>query len=159
MPAEALAEAGIVPAKGRSAFRPEADGLWLMAGNNKKSDFMKYNEHYSYIIGCRLSNFLWKIVKRWDYLDQDTLGKQLIKSADAISSNIAEGWHRYYKKDKLLFYNYARSSFYEVIDHINKGITRGLISRHEAQVIKELLIQFPKPMNGLIKGAKDNLKK
>ena len=120
---------------------------------------MKFNEHNSYKIGYELSNLLWKIVRKWDYFSQNTIGKQLVSSVDSVSNNIAEGWHRYYKKDKILFYNYARSSFYESIDHINKSIRRGLINNNESKFIKELTKQFPKEINGLIKSVKDNLKK
>ncbi|MBU1130745.1 four helix bundle protein [Patescibacteria group bacterium] len=120
---------------------------------------MKYHEHYSYQIGYKLSNIIWKIVKKWDYFSQDTIGKQLVRSIDAISSNIAEGWHRYYKKDKILFFNYSRSSFYESLDFINKAINRNLITKEESQIIQNLIREFPKSMNGLIKGTKENLKK
>ena len=120
---------------------------------------MNYKEHNSYKISFRLSNLIWKIVKKWVYFDQSTLGKQLVRSVDSVSSNIAEGWHRYYKKDKVQFYNYARSSFYESIDHINKSINRNLFNKEEIDSIKLLIKQFPKEINGLIKSVKDNLKK
>lgn len=119
---------------------------------------MQFNKHNSYKISYQLSNLIWKIVKNWDYLDQSTLGKQLIRSADSISSNIAEGWNRYYKKDKIRFYSIAKSSFFETLDHINKGIKRGLIDKEKSNIIKELISQFPKEINGLIKGTNDNLK-
>jgi len=118
-----------------------------------------HNKHQSYQIGFKLSNLIWKIVKNWNYFSQNTVGKQLVRSIDSVSSNIAEGWHRYYKKDKILFFHYAKSSFYESVDWINKCINRGLISTKEAKNINELIINFPKEINGLIKGTRENLKK
>ncbi|HLD27670.1 MAG TPA: four helix bundle protein [Patescibacteria group bacterium] len=120
---------------------------------------MNYNEHYSYKIGFELSNIIWKIVRSWDYFSQDTIGKQLVRAIDGISSNIAEGWHRYYKKDKILFFNYSKSSFYESVDFINKAIKRGLIKNEDIQLISNLTKKFPKVINGLIKGVRENLKK
>jgi len=120
---------------------------------------MKYNEHDSYQIGYQLSNLIWEIVKKWDYFSQSTVGRQLVRSTDSISSNIAEGWHRYYKKDKVLFYNYARSTFYESVDFINKSIKRKLISQDEAKIIGELTRKFPHAVNGLIKSTQENLKR
>ncbi len=120
---------------------------------------MMYKEHQSYKIGFRLSNFIWKIIKRWDYFSRDTIGKQLVRSVDSISSNIAEGWNRYYKKDKILFFNYAKSSFYETIDWIEKSVNRGLIFDEEAKTINKLVKEFPREINGLIKGVNQNLKK
>ena len=120
---------------------------------------MEHKDHNSYKIGLQLSNIIWKIVRDWDIFSRDTIGKQLVRSADSISSNIAEGWNRYYKKDKILFFNYAKSSFYETIDWINKSINRTLISKLEAEVINRLIKSFPKEINGLIKGINQNLKK
>jgi four helix bundle protein len=120
---------------------------------------MKYSEHNSYKISFKLSNLIWKIVKKWDYFSQDTLGKQLVRAVDSISANIAEGWHRYYKKDKILFYNYSRSSFYEAIDQINKSIHRNLLTQKDIELISQLTKKFPREINGLIKSVKDNLKK
>jgi four helix bundle protein len=120
---------------------------------------MEYFEHTSYKTSFQLSSVIWKVVKDWDSFNKNTLGNQLVRAVDSVSANIAEGWHRYYKKDKLLFYNYSRSSFYEAIDHINKSIDRGLIPNKEAELIKELIKAFPKEINGLIKSVKDNLTK
>ena len=120
---------------------------------------MKYYEHNSYKIGFDLANYVWKVVKNWNLFSQDTIGKQLVRSVDSISSNIAEGWHRYYKKDKILFFNYTKSSFYESVDWINKAIDRRLISEQDIISINELLYKFPREINGLIKAVKINLKK
>ena|SRR3989344_3567491 len=120
---------------------------------------MRYQEHNSYKIAFALSNVIWQIVKKWDFLARDTIGKQLIRAADSISSNIAEGWHRYYKKDKILFFNYAKSSFFETADWLEKAFKRGLISQKEKMVIDEMILNFPREINGLIKGININLKK
>ena len=120
---------------------------------------MMHTKHQSYIIGLEFSNVIWKIIKKWDFFSKDTIGKQLARSADSISSNIAEGWHRYYKKEKILFFHYAKSSFYETIDWINKAINRGLISESEGIKINKLVEDFPRQINGLIKGTRENLKK
>jgi four helix bundle protein len=120
---------------------------------------MEYRDHKSYKIGFELANIVWIIVKEWDILAQSTIGKQLVRSADSISSNISEGWSRYYKKDKILFFNYARSSFYETIDWLDKAHQRGLIKDLEYNNIKVIIEDFPREINGLIKGTRINLKK
>jgi len=120
---------------------------------------LNYNEHKSYKISYDLSNLIWKIVKKWDRFTQETLGKQFVRAADSISANIAEGWYRYYKKDKILFFTYSKSSFYETVDYINKAIKRKLITKEEVNAISSLIQLYPKEINGLIKGTKINLKK
>ena len=119
---------------------------------------MDYQEHSCYKIGFQLSNLIWNIVRKWDYFSRDTIGKQLVRSVDSISSNLAEGWKRYYKKDKILFFHYSKSSFYESIDFIGKAFQRKLISQEELDRINSLVIEFPRLINGLIKGTRENLK-
>ena len=43
-----------------------------------------------FIISEELANFVWHIVKRWNYFERETIGKQLVRAADSISANIAE---------------------------------------------------------------------
>jgi four helix bundle protein len=48
-----------------------------------------------YKISMELGERIWNIVLQWDYLAVDTVGKQLIRSADSIAANISEGFGRY----------------------------------------------------------------
>ena len=38
-----------------------------------------------------LADQVWSIVAKWNVLARDTVGKQLIRAADSIGANIAEG--------------------------------------------------------------------
>ena len=58
---------------------------------------------------------IWEIVKNWEYFAKDTLGKQIVRSADSIGANIAEGNGRYNSKDNQRFVKIARGSLYETI--------------------------------------------
>jgi four helix bundle protein len=41
-----------------------------------------------------LADRIWAVVLNWDYLAKDTLGKQMVRAADSIGANIAEGTGR-----------------------------------------------------------------
>ena len=41
---------------------------------------------------------IWAIATAWDYFAKDTLGKQIVRSADSIGANIAEGFGRFHYK-------------------------------------------------------------
>lgn len=47
-----------------------------------------------YELSEKLSDLVWKIARGWDQLAKDTMGKQLIRAADSIGANIAEGTGR-----------------------------------------------------------------
>ena len=72
--------------------------------------YLQLNDLDSYKIAFNLSNYIWDIVLKWDYFAKDTIGKQFARSVDSISANIAEGFGRYTKKDKINFYRYSYGS-------------------------------------------------
>ena len=43
-----------------------------------------------------LADDVWHIVSRWDRFERETIGKQLVRAADSIGANIAEGYGRYH---------------------------------------------------------------
>ena len=47
-----------------------------------------------YKLAEALSDGIWEVVLKWDYLAKDTVGKQMIRSADSIGANIAENGTR-----------------------------------------------------------------
>jgi four helix bundle protein len=84
-------------------------------------------------------------------LAKDTIGKQFIRSTDSISANIAEGFGRYGKKDKIKFYFYSRASVKESLDWNEKGKIRKLLKEEEYKHIFNELNILPREINGLIK--------
>lgn len=73
------------------------------------------------------SDNIWNIVGNWKFFEKDTIGKQIVRSADSISANIAEGYGRYYYKESKQFYFYARGSIQETKAWVNKCKRRGII--------------------------------
>ena len=42
-----------------------------------------------YQLAEQLSDLAWAAIKKWQYLEKDTIGKQLVRSSDSIGANIA----------------------------------------------------------------------
>ncbi|MDZ7742642.1 MAG: four helix bundle protein [Bacteroidota bacterium] len=99
----------------------------------------------------QLSNTVWDFVVNWSPFNKDTVGKQFVRSVDSISANIAEGFGRYSKKDKIRFYRISKGSLYESLDWNEKARVRGLLSDKEYQAVFNELEQIPKLLNQLIK--------
>lgn len=120
---------------------------------------MIVKNHTSYIQARELSNIIWKISRRWNKEILILFGYQLIRAVDSISANLAEGWNRFTKKDKINFYIIARGSAAESLDWAEKAFERNQITLDEYTRIKNLLEKIIKDINGLIKGTSLNLKK
>jgi len=114
-------------------------------------NYLKINDIEAYNIGFNFSNKVWDLVIIWSYLAQKTIGAQFIDAADSISANIAEGFGRYHKKDKIKFYHYSRGSVLECVDWLEKSKVRDLITPEKYTELRNELEKLPKAINSLIK--------
>jgi four helix bundle protein len=120
--------------------------------------YLKLNDIESYKISFKLSNYVWDIVIKWDYFTKDTVGKQFARAIDSISANIAEGFGRYGKKDKIKFFRYSFGSLYESLDWNEKSHIRKILNEDEYSHIYSELIKLPKAINSLILFTNNKLK-
>jgi four helix bundle protein len=100
-----------------------------------------------------LSDRLWEICINWDYFAKDTIGKQLVRAANSISANLAEGHGRYHFNDRLKYCYYARGSLEETKSWISKAIRRKLI-KTDISEINHAIELLPKKLNAYIKSIK-----
>jgi len=125
---------------------------------NNESKYLTLNDIEAYKIAFNLSNDLWDIILKWDYFSKDTVGKQFVRSVDSISANIAEGFGRYHKKDKIKFYRYGYGSLFESFDWIEKAKVRNLITNDKYDYINNELNKLPKSIHHLINYTNTKLK-
>ena len=62
-----------------------------------------FEELQVYRLAEKLANQIWKIVMGWEYFAKNTIGKQIVRAADSIGANIAEGRGRYNYQDNKRF--------------------------------------------------------
>src|SRR6202051_1911751 len=84
-----------------------------------------------YQLAESFSDEIWFIVLEWDYFAKDTLGKQLVRAADSIGANIAEGFGRYHYKENKNFCYFSRGSLIETKGWVKKAKTRKLITEDQ----------------------------
>jgi len=94
-----------------------------------------------------LSNYVWDIVIKWDWFAKKHVGGQFVEAADSISANIAEGFGRYHKKDKIKFYRYSQGSVKESFDWNEKSKVRKLLNDEQYHHILGELQKLPKEIN------------
>ena len=66
-----------------------------------------------YQLAERLADAIWDIVSEWRPFSKDTVGKQVVRAADSIGANIAEGAGRGTYQDNRRFVRTARGSLNE----------------------------------------------
>ncbi|MFH1428061.1 MAG: four helix bundle protein [Patescibacteria group bacterium] len=113
--------------------------------------YLQLNDIDAYKISFNLSNYVWGIVVKWDYFSKSTVGIQFVKAIDSIPANIAEGFGRFSKKDKVKFYRYSFGSMKEAFDWNEKARIRNLLTIEEYNYIFCKLQKLPKTLNQLIK--------
>jgi four helix bundle protein len=112
--------------------------------------YLKLNDIEAYKIAFNLSNYVWDVIIKWDIFAKKTIGDQFVRSIDSISANIAEGFGRYGKKDKIRFYRISFGSMNEAFDWNQKSIRRNLLTKEQYDYILNELQKLPKAINSLI---------
>ena len=97
------------------------------------------------------------MITKWEWLPKQTIGIQFIRSVDSISANIAEGFGRKGKKDKIRFYYYSKGSLLESIDWFEKAKARKLLSDDEISYLSVFFEELPREINYLIKFTNERL--
>lgn len=104
-----------------------------------------------YRLSEKLSDQIWKYVSTWEYLAKDTIGKQLVRAADSVGANIAEGSGRGSYQDNRRFVKIARGSLYEVRHWLRRAFVRDLLDSEQVQALKPLLEELAPRLNAYLR--------
>ncbi|HQX97389.1 MAG: four helix bundle protein [Chitinophagaceae bacterium] len=109
-----------------------------------------------------LSDEIWEIVIKWDFFHKDTIGKQIVRSADSISANIAEGYGRFFYKESKQFYFYSRGSIQETKSWIGKCKRRKIADDKKCEELLQkaetILVKLNAYIKFISKSSKHNPK-
>ena len=97
-----------------------------------------------------IADLVWEIVIKWDWLPRDTVGKQLIKSADSIGANIAEGIGRGSFADNRRFARIARGSLFELKHWLRRAYKRKLLIEKETALLQEMIRELTPKLSAYI---------
>ena len=107
-----------------------------------------------YKLAETLADKIWHAFDNWPHKARITMGYQIIRSADSISTNLAEGYGRYTPAERRRFYRYSRGSFEESKAWLRKAIRREIIGKDELHQYTELIDEFGPKLNAFIKTTK-----
>ena len=120
--------------------------------------YLQLNDISCYKRAFKLSNYVWNVVLGWDLFSKRAIGEQFVRAIDSVSANIAEGFGRYGKREKVRFYRISHGSIKESLDWNEKAKVRKLMKKEDYEYILKELQVLPKEINELIKFTNEKLK-
>ncbi|WP_414620589.1 four helix bundle protein [Calothrix sp. CCY 0018] len=109
-----------------------------------------------YQLSERLADNIWEIVKRWESLPIDTVGKQMIRSADSVGANIALCIGRGTNKENKRFIRIARGSLYETQHWLRRSYHRKLLTTEQIESLKSIIDNLAPQLNSYLKSIPDS---
>ncbi len=100
-----------------------------------------------YQLSEELADLVWTVVAQWPSLAKDTVGQQMIRAADSIGANIAEGYGRGSYQDNRRFVRIARGSLYETRHWLRRAFRRSLLLEKQVYEIKEIVDKLSPQLN------------
>jgi len=100
-----------------------------------------------------LATLVYKITENFPRSELYGITNQMRRAAISISSNIAEGFKRSHKKEKLQFYNVAYGSVAELESQIEIAYKLKFLKEEEYKQLNLLTIEISKMNDGLIKSV------
>ena len=109
-----------------------------------------------YAMSEDLADLVWIAVTAWAPFPRSTIGHQLIRAADSIGANIAEGYGRASPLDHSRFIRIARGSLYETRHFIRRADKRGLLTREQKIPLQALMRNLLPALNGYLRSIKSH---
>lgn len=99
----------------------------------------------------QLADEIWGIVSKWDNFAKDTVGKQIVRAADSIGANIAEGAGRGSFQDNRRFVKIARGSLNETKHWLRRAYKRDLFTTANVSKMVPLMDELAPRLNAYLK--------
>ena len=103
-----------------------------------------------YKLSEQLADEIWDIVLRWSFLAKNTVGIQIIKAADSIGANIAEGSGRGTDPELRRFLRVSRGSLYETQHWLRRAYKRKLLTETQVSRLLPIVNELTPKLNAYL---------
>jgi len=104
-----------------------------------------------YQLAEKLADIVWDIVIQWSHFQKETVGTQLVRAADSVGANIAEGAGRGSYKDNKKYVRIARGSLYETKHFLRRAYKRKLLTQVQTDTLSKITDELPPRLNAYLK--------
>ncbi|MDB5391500.1 MAG: hypothetical protein JWM11_7146 [Planctomycetaceae bacterium] len=113
--------------------------------------FVRFQDLVVYQLAEKRADAVWDVVLTWNILSRDTVGKQLIRAADSIGANIAEGCGRQSPVDNRRFVRIARGSLHETQHWLRRSFRRNLLTAEQIAALHITVEELAPRLNAYLK--------
>src|SRR2546430_9522471 len=106
-----------------------------------------------YQLAEQLSDRIWNSVMSWDGFSKDTVGRQLVRAADSIGANIAEGSGRGSSPDYRRFLRISRGSLYETLHWLRRAYQRKLLTARQTSELRSIISELSPTLNAYLRSV------
>ncbi len=103
-----------------------------------------------YQLSEELADLIWDIVTDWENLARNTVGTQIVRSADSIVANIAEGTGRGSFQDNRRFVKIGRGSLNETKHWLRRAYKRKLLTEEQIEKLKPIISELSPKLNAYL---------
>jgi len=100
-----------------------------------------------YQLSEELADRVWDVVVSWNWFAKQTVGRQLVRAADSIGANIAEGNGRRDTKDNRRFVRIAWGSLNETQHFLRRAYKRKLIKKADSDFLAPIIGELGPKLN------------
>src|SRR3989344_2379162 len=120
-----------------------------------KNEIQSFRDLIVWQKSADLTVLVYKYTENFPRSELNGIVNQMRRAVVSVSSNIAEGFKRSHKKEKVQFYNIAFGSISELGSQIEISRRLNYIDEEKQKEMIKICIEISKMTNGLIKSTKN----
>jgi four helix bundle protein len=125
-------------------------GLINLSSGEPEMEKTNFVHLHIYRLSEDLADKIWKIVDQWNYFAKDTVGVQIVKAADSVGANIAEGSGRGTDPELRRFLRISRGSLYETRHWLRRAFRRNLLTEEQVKQLLPIINELTPKLNAYL---------